>query len=342
MDGTPIEPMDGTPIEPVDGTPTEPVDGTPTERGRPRRMLRLRPFRAEDEADARAAHEAMKGDLFPFLLDYVPTEPWSSYLQRREANSRGDLLPRHWVASTFLAATVEQQLVGRVSIRHELNDWLATYGGHIGYAVIPSMRRRGYGTEILRQGLVVARSLGIDEVLVTCDVGNTASAGVIEACGGVFESVASGTGRRSGATGSADDARRLSVVICAADRLPRGPRDPQDRQRDRQADQRIGDRRAERDHDRRGDDAKRHERVGARMVAVRDQSRTGQPVARADAHDRRRRVCREANDAGHRQHEQMRGGRRMRDADHRLDTGDAGGDEDRRDHEQPRDPLGPL
>lgn len=158
------------------------------------RMLRLRPFRPEDEEVARAAHEAMKADAFPFLLDYAPNESWARYLERRQANSRGEQLPSHFVPSTFLAATVEGTLVGRISIRHELNNWLAAYGGHIGYAVIPGMRRRGYGTEILRQGLVVARALGIDEVLVTCDIDNAASAGVIEACGGVFESIASGDG----------------------------------------------------------------------------------------------------------------------------------------------------
>lgn len=169
------------------------MDRTASERAPLHARLRLRPFRAEDETDARAAHQAMQRE-FPFLLDYLPSEPWASYLQRREANRRGERLPPRWVPSTLLAATVDQQLVGRVSIRHELNDWLATYGGHVGYAVIPGMRRRGYGTEILRQALVVARSLGIDEVLVTCDVDNTASARVIEACGGVFESVAAGDG----------------------------------------------------------------------------------------------------------------------------------------------------
>jgi predicted acetyltransferase len=171
------------------------VDGVLLERALVGRMLRLRPFGLGDEAAARAAHEAMRAEGFPFLLDYVPGEPWSLYLLRREANSRGEQLPLGWVPSTFLAATVEGSLVGRISIRHELNEWLATYGGHIGYAVIPALRRRGYGTEILRQGLVIARALGIDELLVTCDAGNSASAGVIEACGGVFESIAEGDGQ---------------------------------------------------------------------------------------------------------------------------------------------------
>jgi predicted acetyltransferase len=170
------------------------MDSALIERALLQRMLRLRPFRAEDEEPARAAHEAMKPDAFPFLLDYVPNEPWSVYLERRAANHRGEQLPVRFVPSSFLAATVDGTLVGRISIRHELNNWLATYGGHIGYAVIPGMRRRGYATEILRQGLVVARALGIDDVLVTCDVNNTASAGVIEGCGGVFESIASGDG----------------------------------------------------------------------------------------------------------------------------------------------------
>ncbi len=156
------------------------------------RVLRLRPFRPEDEAAARAAHRAMEAEEFPFLLDYVPNEPWSFYLQRRQANRLGQQLPLRWVPTTVLAATVQDQLVGRISIRHQLNAWLARYGGHIGYAVVPGFRGRGYGTEILRQGLVVARAEGINEVLVTCNVDNVASARVIEACGGEFESIAEG------------------------------------------------------------------------------------------------------------------------------------------------------
>jgi predicted acetyltransferase len=53
-------------------------------------------------------------------------------------------------------------------------------GGHIGFGLVAKHRRRGYGTEILRQSLVIARAVGIDRVLVTCDDDNVGSAAVIE------------------------------------------------------------------------------------------------------------------------------------------------------------------
>ena len=90
---------------------------------------------------------------------------------------------------TFLAAVVAGQVVGRTSIRHSLNEILAREGGHIGYSVLRDYRRRGYATEILRQSIVIARAVGADRVLVTCDDDNIGSATVIERCGGVIDSV---------------------------------------------------------------------------------------------------------------------------------------------------------
>jgi predicted acetyltransferase len=77
--------------------------------------------------------------------------------------------------------------LGNTSIRHELNESLSLYGGHIGYAVRPTARRMGYGTLICAQAIRHARALGIDRILITCDDDNIGSQKIIEANGGVLE-----------------------------------------------------------------------------------------------------------------------------------------------------------
>lgn len=156
--------------------------------------LRLRPVRITDEAAVLAAHAELAAEDFYFALGYDPTAPWEAYVRSREDQRRGVDLPDGLVPATFLLADVGGEVVGRSSIRHELNDYLAREGGHIGYAVLGAHRGRGYATEILRQSLVIARAVGVDRVLVTCGDDNIASARVIERCGGVFESLVDSTG----------------------------------------------------------------------------------------------------------------------------------------------------
>jgi predicted acetyltransferase len=100
--------------------------------------------------------------------------------------------PAVWVTGTYLWMVVDDEVVGRVSLRHALTPWLLEVGGHIGYAVRPSARRRGHATAALGQLLPVAAGLGIDPALVTCDEDNVGSRRVIEANGGVLEDVRNG------------------------------------------------------------------------------------------------------------------------------------------------------
>jgi predicted acetyltransferase len=151
--------------------------------------LRLRPYQRGDEATALAAHDALLADDFQFLLGWRPAMTWAEFLFVLEDQRRGRNLTEDQVRAVQLAAIVDGELVGRVSIRFSLNDFLALRGGHVGYAVVPAQRRKGYASEILRQALEILRAEGIERVLVTCDEVNEGSVSVIEGCGGVFESI---------------------------------------------------------------------------------------------------------------------------------------------------------
>jgi predicted acetyltransferase len=89
----------------------------------------------------------------------------------------------------------EGRLLGFLSVRHELNDFLLEEGGHIGYSVRPSARRRGLATYACAWGLDHLRSLGVERALITCDDDNAASAATILRNGGVLEDVRHGKQR---------------------------------------------------------------------------------------------------------------------------------------------------
>jgi predicted acetyltransferase len=95
--------------------------------------------------------------------------------------------PEGYVPATELWWVDGDEFLGRIGVRHRLTAALLEGGGHIGYDVRPSARRRGHATAMLRQALVVAGALGIDRALITCDADNLGSRTVIERNGGVLD-----------------------------------------------------------------------------------------------------------------------------------------------------------
>ncbi|MEU0486933.1 GNAT family N-acetyltransferase [Streptosporangium sp. NPDC006013] len=77
---------------------------------------------------------------------------------------------------------------GGIALRHGLNDYVLQFG-HIGYGIRPSSRQRGLATWALGRMLDEARALGLDRVLIVCEVDNLASVKTIEHNGGVLEGV---------------------------------------------------------------------------------------------------------------------------------------------------------
>src|SRR5689334_530604 len=137
-------------------------------------------------------HQSFLRGLREFRLEGLPwwvagdletaEQDFAAFLARKLADS--NRRNESFVPKTHLWAVTEEQFVGCISIHHELNDALRVEGGHIGYDTVPSFRGRGVATEMLHQALPVARSLGLVEVLLTCDETNTASIRVIEKNGG--------------------------------------------------------------------------------------------------------------------------------------------------------------
>lgn len=116
----------------------------------------------------------------------------AEWLNHVRALEKPETCPPNLVTATLFVAVRKTDfgIVGMIDLRHRLNDFLAEYGGHIGYSVRPDERRKGYAKRMLALVLEEARGRGISRVLITCDDDNVASARTIEANGGVFERTA--------------------------------------------------------------------------------------------------------------------------------------------------------
>lgn len=122
------------------------------------------------------------------LEEYSDYEEWVDKVMKESTGE--DLNPGRVAASTYVLVNKDNnRVVGIINIRHELNEYLLNYGGHIGYSIRPSERQKGLGTIQLQLALEKCKNLGIEKVLVTCDTENIGSAKTIEKCQGQLENI---------------------------------------------------------------------------------------------------------------------------------------------------------
>ncbi|GKU30518.1 acetyltransferase [Clostridium folliculivorans] len=131
--------------------------------------------------------EEEKGHIYPGVIRRKGTD-YSSWLETLELYRKRETCPPHLSPSdTFFLVNENNSLLGAISIRHYLSEQLLKLGGHIGYGIRPTERRKGYATEMLKLALEKCRYMGIEQVLITCDKDNIGSSKTIIANNGVLE-----------------------------------------------------------------------------------------------------------------------------------------------------------
>lgn len=166
------------------------------------RLLELVSPNEKYEKSFRAAFDELRSEADRIAWIYLGERLYDKYFQISFPEYIQMLLacekqaPQDFVCYTVYWAVYENEVVGRISIRHELNEFLSKMGGHIGYIVRPSYRKLGLATQMLKNILSTDRARSIGKLLVTCDENNFASEKVIIKAGGVFQDYFENTNER--------------------------------------------------------------------------------------------------------------------------------------------------
>ena len=150
-------------------------------------MIELRKLSVNDGADIYEMLQEIPREENGFMnsANGMSREEFSKWLESCHENSVQKDIAGGWkVPSTTYWLYVDGRPAGFGKLRHFLTDSLRQAGGHIGYAVRPSMRGRGYGKQLLRLLLAEAKNLGIRQALITIHKDNAASIAVAKANGG--------------------------------------------------------------------------------------------------------------------------------------------------------------
>ena len=133
--------------------------------------------------------EMLAENFMPGCGPLRTTHSLKKWLEKTASYSNEDTVPSHLVVATqfICVRKSDKRILGMIQVRHCLNDYLSNYGGHIGYSVRPTERRKGYAKEMLKMSLNYCREIGLEKVLIICKENNEGSRKTILSNGGVYE-----------------------------------------------------------------------------------------------------------------------------------------------------------
>ncbi len=120
------------------------------------------------------------------LDGYLKNSAYEEWIKKVYADMDIANIPQQRVPALtyFYIREDDDKIIGMINIRLALNDFLKKEGGHIGYCIRPTERKKHYATDMLNSALKVCDTLGIKEIILTCDKINLASSNVIKNCKG--------------------------------------------------------------------------------------------------------------------------------------------------------------
>lgn len=120
-------------------------------------------------------------------LNKTTYEDWLIEIQKRKDKEYAYSINRVPQQTFFLIRENDNKLIGTINIRYDLTKEMLEFGGHIGYGIRPTERRKGYNKINLYLGLLKAKEIGLKKVMLDCSVTNLGSEKTIQALGGIFE-----------------------------------------------------------------------------------------------------------------------------------------------------------
>lgn len=120
----------------------------------------------------------LEGYTFEEALERCLNLQYEEYAQK---------LNRSQSKTFLLIREKDNKIIGSINVRWNLTEEMKKFGGNIGYCIRPTERKKGYNKINLYLGLIEAQILGLQKVMLDCDVNNIASSKTMESLGGILE-----------------------------------------------------------------------------------------------------------------------------------------------------------